>query len=301
MKLFGKWVGVFVLTFIVGLGGLLVAGQVGTNYLATGNVPLGNRSDGLFLHRVNHSLIPVIDGVEEKSVSKGFHLDFTVFGDGSMKTKQYDNTAVDLQDEVQNLIILPNGYHIGFAMIEDSTAGPDMDAGSLDIGADQTDNEGIELWMNQFGAHADVGYFVGDDAAFFTCATMSVEDVSGADDLHVGFRLVGATNDAFDDYTDAAAIGPLSGNVTIETILNNAGTTATDTGFDYGDAETAREYCVYVSAAGVASFTYNGVLVEASSTFTFDDNDELVPFIYSLHAAHLAGEIDVTNWEAGYQ
>lgn len=174
----------------------------------------------------------------------------------------------------------------------------DMDAASLDIGADQVDNDGLEIVGGILGASGRP-FVIGDDEDFYFCATIAIEDVSGTDDLHMGFREVDPMNAVFDNYTDLASIGAISGDIYIETILNNAATVSTDTTNNWADA-ASHKLCTYVSDAGVVTYTIDGVAPTTTASYTFTDGISVIPFIHYIHASDLAGEIDVSLWEVGY-
>jgi len=211
-----------------------------------------------------------------------------------------DWTACSATAGALNIMHFGNGLKTSFIPIVGQTIAPTMDAASLDIGCDQVDNDGLEMTGGGMYGSTGRAFIIGNDPAFRFCATVAVEDVSGTDDFHVGFRGQEAFTATFDDYNDLASIGPISGNITIATILNNGATTTTDTTDDAADAATVA-YCVLVSGAGVVTYTINGVAPTTTAAFTFDDGDSVVPFIHYLQASDLTGEIDVTLWEVTYQ
>jgi hypothetical protein len=174
----------------------------------------------------------------------------------------------------------------------------------LNIGMDQTDNDGVELWHGLYPANGRP-FIVGKDAAFYMEIDVSVADVSGTDDFAFGFRRAEAPRANVDDYLDAAAFNVISGDVYIETILNNAATSATDTTDNFADGER-HAFKVLVSAAGVVTFQHD---IAASGTFaaptvtatyTFDDGDPVVPFAYFLNASDLAGVVGVYKFGADF-
>jgi hypothetical protein len=264
------------------------------------------KSDGPFQRLDTNCMDWFIDGHRGPSIGKCVYEDFSEYGDGDDSCVQADWTGCAATGA--NLIMLPSGNILAsFAIVGQTVpGGVDMDAGSLDIAGDQTDNDGLEL---AWGTHGASGrpFTVGDDPAFYTCATVTVADVSGTDDFHIGFRVAddgdgdaGGFNATFDNYHDLAAIGPISGNVTISTIAADAATSETDTTADLADAGSDR-YCVYVSAAGVVTFTIDGNAPPTTATYTFTDAETVIPFIHLLQASDLTGEVDLTEWEVGYQ
>lgn len=177
---------------------------------------------------------------------------------------------------------------------------PSLVAAGLNIGMDQTDDDGVEIGQGIL-ARNKMAFTIGTDA-FFLKVTFSIADVSGTDDCAAGFRKAAAYQAALDDYTDMAALNVISGDIKVETILNDAATTVTDTTDDWADGET-HTLEVYVDSDGVASYKIDGVAPTAvpETDFTFDDGDTVVPFLYFLNASDLAGEVALKSWECGLQ
>ena len=265
------------------------------------------KSDGPFQRRDTFGY-EIITGnaVRGPSVGKPVYEDFSDYGDGDDACVQADWTGCAATGA--NLIFVPSGNVItSFGIVGQTVpGGVDMDAGSLDIAGDQTDNDGLELAWATHGASGRP-MTVGTDPAFYTCATLTIADVSGSDDLHVGIRVLddgdgdaGGFNATFDDYHDLAALSMLSGDIYTSTIAADAATTETDTTANWADA-AEHTLCVYVSAAGVATFKVDGLEPATVGTYTFTDAETVIPFIHLLQASDLTGEIDLTEWEWGYQ
>jgi hypothetical protein len=174
---------------------------------------------------------------------------------------------------------------------------PGKVTGGLNIGMDQTDNDGVEITQGNF-TDALRAFTIGTSPAFFLRVKFSIEDVSGTDDCFVGFRKVQAYQANIDDYTDMAGLNVISGNINIETILNNAATTTTDTTNDWADNET-HELRVDVSATGVVSYKIDGAVPTTTAAFTFDSGDVVIPMLFFLNATDLAGAVIVKEWECG--
>lgn len=261
---------------------------------------LYGRSDGAFQRTDTSGIDWHIDGYRGPSVGKAVYEDFTEYQDGDMFCEQSDWTECQGAAGVINILTMPSGNRFAEDSIVAQTivGGADMDAGSLDISGDQTDNDGLEIYA---GIHGTAGapFIVGEDPAFYFCAKLAVADVSGTDDLHVGFRAAGVMNAVFDDYTDLVSIGPISGDVTIETIVGGAATTTTDTTENLADAGTDT-YCIYVSAAGVVTYTIDGHAPATTAALTLADSLEVIPFIHIIQASDLAGEVDLYEWKTGY-
>jgi hypothetical protein len=263
------------------------------------------RSDGIFQNKVTNGLEAFVNGFRMKAVDgKTFQEDFTEYGDGDEAgCIQNDWTICSGTSGEINLLTMPSGNRFAEIILGGDNTGADMDAGSLDLAGDAAANEGIEImWGGAYGS-GGAPFVIGRDPAFYTCATITAADWSGAAEMKVGFHRLEDTN-AFDNYLDAATIGVMAGaathgDVMIETIDDNAGTTTTDTTDNIEDA-TALKHCVYVSAAGVVTYTLNGLEPLTTAAFTWDDADPVVPFLYLLQHADLTAEVDLTDWQVGY-
>lgn len=174
---------------------------------------------------------------------------------------------------------------------------PSRAATGLDINMDQTDNDGVELGHGILagGKHT---YTVGTDEDVFFSVTFSIADVSGTDDCAIGFRKAEAYQAAVDNYDEMAALNVISGNITIETILNNAATSSTDTTDDWADGES-HTLTVIVKDDGRVLFEVDGSEPTTTAAFTFDDGEVIVPFFYFLNASDVAGAVVVSKWECG--
>lgn len=199
----------------------------------------------------------------------------------------------------ENLMVLNDSvleYHISGTQ---TILSPSLGTNGLNISLDQTENDGVEVCCG-ISNHCKGVFTVGTDAAFFVRMVFSIANVSGTDDCAFGLRKVAAYA-AIDAYTDFAALNVITGNINIETNLNNAGTVTTDTVLNWADAET-HELKVLVSAAGVVTFEVDGSIPGTTAAFTFDDTDTVVPFFYFLHAAApVAGDVSLIEFECGLQ
>lgn len=169
----------------------------------------------------------------------------------------------------------------------------------LNIGMDQTDNDGVEL-TNGILSSSPVAFKVGTDRAFFFRVRFSIAVVAGTDDCAVGFRECEAYQANVDDYTDAAMLNVISGNIFIETILNNAATVSTDTTNNWANAET-HTLEVLVDALGVVTYKIDGVAPLVTAAYTFTSGLFVVPYMFFLNTASLAGQVNILEWECGYQ
>lgn len=110
-------------------------------------------------------------------------------------------------------------------------------ATGLTISQDLVDNDGTEITQGITSA-SKVAMTAGTDRFYFQ-AKIKIADVSGADDVLAGWRKAEAYQAAVDSYDEMAALNVIGGDVTIETILNNGTTAATDTTVDIADGEYA--------------------------------------------------------------
>jgi hypothetical protein len=186
-------------------------------------------------------------------------------------------------------------YHI---LGTQTITSPAQHANGLNIGMDQTENDGVEIGQG-IAATAKHAFTVGTSDPFFVRAKFSIADVSGTDDCAIGFRKAEAYQANIDDYDEMAALNVISGNITIETILNNNATVSTDTTEDWADTET-HELEVRVDGSGNVTYLVDGVAPGTVAAFEFDTAEVVVPFMYFLHDAHVAGEVVIKEWECGY-
>jgi hypothetical protein len=166
----------------------------------------------------------------------------------------------------------------------------------LDIGLDQTATEGCEFGQG-ITTESRGAFVVGTDS-FFLRLTAAIADVSGATTFAVGFRKAAAYTADYNDYTDFAALNSARGTLNSETALNNAATVVTDTTMDWADGE---EHIVElrVFKSGKVHFLFDDALLTAPPAYTFDTPDTVVPFIFFLNHADLAGAVELRTYECG--
>lgn len=170
---------------------------------------------------------------------------------------------------------------------------------ALNIGLDQTDDEGVELCAGIINSNP-MAFKIGDSRAFFIRVRFSIADVSGTDDCAIGFRKVQAYEAAIDDYDDMAVLNVISGDIKIETIVGDAATVVTDTTQNWADGET-HQLEVNVSSAGVVTYKIDNADPTVTAAYTFTDALYVVPFIYFLNASDLAGAVNILEYECGFQ
>jgi hypothetical protein len=176
---------------------------------------------------------------------------------------------------------------------------PVMGATGLNVSGDAADNEGFEF-STGITAGDKAHFTVGTDAAFFARLRFTIADVSDTDDCAFGFRKAEAFQANVDDYDEMAALNVISGDIKIETILNDGATTTTDTTENWADAAT-HTLEVDVSAAGAVTYKIDGHAPSTTAAFTFDTGEVVVPFFYFLHAAASTAGIVVHEFECGLQ
>jgi len=158
----------------------------------------------------------------------------------------------------------------------------------LDISQDQTDNDGVEYVFGSNNSDSPFAFTVGTHNPFFEIQ-FRIADVSGSDDLLVGFRKVEAFRAAVDDYDEMAAFNVILGDIKVETILNNAATVTTDTGLDWADDATKK---LRVEVVGrQVNFYVDGTRVTGLPAFSFDTGEVIQPFFHFLQATTTPGKV----------
>jgi hypothetical protein len=308
--------------------GAAIAGkqQITSTYyrLVGGTSPFYGRTDGIVVGTRAKEIKVVNNGELVADLGTGVYEDFT---------SEVDDDGLSCRDQqgwgacAGNTTLVPcicevaeTGHRFGWIPIVTADLVPDMDTGSLDIGSEQTDNDGAYLIWGLPGLSGHT-FEIGRDPAFHMCTEVAFADATGIDqNIMAGFVYVGSsagTDDAFNADFEAldayagigvlgtAAAGVTHEDVTIKTETDAAmdgtgdGVTTTDTTDDATEA-TKYKYCTYVSAAGVVTYTFNGAAPTTTAAFTFVDGIVVAPFMTYLHTADLAGEIDLYTVEIAY-
>lgn len=162
---------------------------------------------------------------------------------------------------------------------------------------------------NGITSRSKAAFTIGTDDPFYLEAVIKIDDISDLEEMWVGFRKAAAYTADPDDYTDVAAfhVGETGGTVAdgqinLATILNNAATTYTDTTLtDWADAgqHTLR---IDVTKAGKVTFSYDDAAPTVTASFTFDDGDVVIPFLYVDNTTgSTTGDPGVTlvSWKVG--
>lgn len=172
---------------------------------------------------------------------------------------------------------------------------PVWGATGLNISQDLTDNDGVE-YVPELASISPKEHVVGTGEASFR-VRFKLTDVSGTDDCAFGLRKKEASQANIDDYDEMAVLNVISGDIKIETILNAAATTTTDTTLNWADTET-HELEIRVLQDGSVKFLVDDVDVTSvqSTEFSFDDGEVLVPFGFLLHTADASESILLNKW-----
>jgi len=181
--------------------------------------------------------------------------------------------------------------------------GPSVASTGMNYEGDAADDEGFQWAMSYPGSKGIEGVdsFTVGTAGFYAKLRFSIQDVSISDDCAFGLRLKSqASNAALDNYTDVASLNVISGDIKVESILNNASTVTTDTTDNWGDGES-HTLEVRISKAGVASYRIDGRAVTTSPTadVTFDTGDVFTPFMFMLHSSAAACDVILQELETG--
>ena len=250
--------------------------------------------DGKYFYANGHELAPIVS-FNDPSVAM-------VVGTDTTATILYGDCPVSFRT---------------VAAVGHSSEGPVKAAGgeSVDIFQQAATGQGYEYSFVSFpetvtghDASEPFVYTVGSSAPLKIRLKCVLPNVSGIQDLYVGFRNGVASPTSFDNFTDAAAVAVDLGDVFVKTILNNAATVETDSGEDWADTEE-HEVQVVVglpsngftgNGAGVARFFLDGA--EIGAPFTFDTGDEIFPFVFinNNQTTGEAGGALLTELEVAY-
>jgi hypothetical protein len=155
--------------------------------------------------------------------------------------------------------------------------------GWLEIGLDSAAAEGTEYVLGGSNdANNPLANVVGTDPAMLIKATLQFETQANVAEMAVGFRKAEAFQAAIDNYDEMACLNVQydtdDAYVRIETILNGGGTTTIETGETVAaGADVSLEVWLMGNAV---RFFVDGT--QYKSTFEFDDDEVVVPFIHWL-------------------
>lgn len=209
---------------------------------------------------------------------------------GNAAQKLLDGTEDDAYiHQYQNGLVL-YGYYVGANTVD----APVVSTEGVEYSFTATDDIGNQ-WMlalpGSIGRDGQDVFTVGQDA-FSAKLKLKIEDVSGTDDLHFGFKLASDTVEATGvAYTDFVSINVDAGDAKMESNINDGGATSGDSGTDIIDGAVV-DLEVKVSKAGLASFYINGTqLTTNDPSATMDAGDIVTPWFFFRNAANLCDVI----------
>jgi len=177
----------------------------------------------------------------------------------------------------------------------------------LDVSGDQTENDGWNFRgrSNLFAGVLNKDHFiVGTSPAFYVRCKFSIVDVSGIDDLRLGFAKVEAFNANPDALDELATMGVMAGSIKTLTIINNASTVTTNltapSSGDWADGAT-HTLQVNVSATGVVTYLLDDTVPTGALAFSFDSAEVVTPFWFHRHDSDVGGAIIWQEFEFGLQ
>lgn len=173
---------------------------------------------------------------------------------------------------------------------------PVWGATGLNVSRDATANEGTEITQGVTTRNKSKAT-VGTDRPYCEL-TLKLTDVSGTDDCAFGFRKLEAYQAAIDNYDEMAAFNIISGDIKIETILNNGATSTTDTTDNWADGAT-KTLRLEIDLGGRVTFTVDGNEPTVVPNFTFDTGEVVIPFFYMIHDTDIAESTLITKWASG--
>jgi len=208
----------------------------------------------------------------------------------------YEHATVQLIDGTagdQTIHSYADGLQITFfPIVGQAIDKPAAATTGMDYAYDQTDNDGFQIVMSDSVTKGREGIdrFTVGKQAFTAELEFSIADVSGTDDCAFGFAKVDVHRAAIDDCDEMAVLNVISGDITIETVLNNGTTTSTDTTDNWANTEI-HSLKVLVSKAGAVTYKIDGVAPSTTATFSFDAGEVVTPMMYVLQASDLAGSM----------
>ena len=162
----------------------------------------------------------------------------------------------------------------------------------MDYAYDQTDNDGWQWVMSDSVCKGREGIdrFTVGKQAFSAELEFLITDVSGTDDCAFGFAKVDVHRAAIDDCDEMAVLNVISGDITIETVLNNGSTSSTDSTDNWADGEI-HKLKVLVAKDGAVTYKIDGQAPSTTASFSFDQGEVVTPMMYVLQASDLAGSM----------
>jgi hypothetical protein len=208
-------------------------------------------------------------------------------------------------------IYTPGGNILGNCALGTQTLAPTIVATGLDIGGDQTNAEGYEIFSHFAGATGRP-FIVGLDPAFYIKVKVLIADISGTDTLLCGFRRAEVNNGTLASYVDYAGMGfntsAATGAIKLISEITNAAPSSypVDTTQTLADA-TAWTVKVMVSAVGVVTYQHDSAVpgtlaapTAIGTSPTFVNGTPLIPFFHFLNSSDLCDSVVIQSFEVGY-
>jgi energy-converting hydrogenase Eha subunit C len=205
-------------------------------------------------------------------------------------------------DAATNTILTGDGKLLYTKNIGEQTLGPVAVASGLDIGADQTSGDGIELNVALGDAVNAINQFSNlTDSQFYAKIATKIEDISGVAQSIVAFRKTEAHQADYNNYNDLAGVNAKGADLHVSLINNNAATVETDTAVNLTD-DTKYDFLVVKDdvkalevgidlANGIKSL-YNAHLADALAHTTAIDD---VNTVTTADASDLTTLLALTN------
>jgi hypothetical protein len=201
----------------------------------------------------------------------------------------YEHPVIQLADGTAADTVL-HSYADGLSMTFSAVVAQAIDrpaptTAGMSYAYDQTDNDGIELVYSCVTTKGREGIdrFTVGSQAFSAELEFSIAVVAGTDVGNFGFRKVEALQADLHDYDEMAGLFPISGNISIQTIINDAATVTTDTTANWANTEV-HKLKVLVDKAGAVTYKINGAAPSTTAAFSFDIGEVVTPFLHFLQA-----------------
>ncbi len=256
-----------------------------------------------FLNGIGEGLKAKFPGVIEMTKEEIRHADNNYvreFFDANPVCAKKAGGATGGTAEDENIMKLNSSqweYHI---IGTQTITAPSLGTYGLNAVLDDNENDGVEFCLGIKSFNKGV-FVVGTSPAFFTKMRFSIDDVSGVDVCLFGFRSVEAFDVDVTAYSDYVALDADTGTINIHTNQDDGSASETDTTETWGNGEI-HEFGVYVSAAGVVTYTIDGVPPSTTAAYTCTDAVVLVPFFHTICAANPeAADISLIEFECGLQ
>tara|TARA_R100001594_G_scaffold1363_1_gene5881 strand:- start:2303 stop:3082 length:780 start_codon:yes stop_codon:yes gene_type:complete len=208
----------------------------------------------------------------------------------------YEHTAAQLVDGTagdQTIHSYADGLQLTFfPIVGQAIDKPAAATTGMDYAYDQTADDGWQWVMSDSVCKGREGVdrFTVGLQAFEAELEFKLADVSGTDDCAFGFAKVDVHRAAIDDCDELACLNVISGDIKIETVLNNGTTTTTDTTDNWADAEV-HSLKVKVAKSGAVTYEIDGNAPTTTASFTFDAGEVVTPMMYLLQASDLCENV----------